>query len=586
MLTRKRVSQVLFSKRVISSRGWGCLFFFAAVALAWGSVAVASESVNLNVMPPSLLPPVNLADEPSNANPATNNTPPPDMYRAPSQLVPVTPTQAPVVPAPTYPALGNQNNFNSQAYVSPTTRAILQQIKQMAWGNSPGNVPPEMATTSPPPSIPQQPAQQMQNMQLPPMPVMNELPPANSWQNVAPPSPAQVQPYGYGSTGTQQPPTAPFTPPVTQQPQPQAFVPSVATQSPHSSDSASGRVIEPGDLLDVRLINEADVNLQTRVGEDGFVTLPFLGNVKVSGLSLGDANHLITEKYTAFYRDPVLSLIIVDREFNKFSILGHVSKPGVYEIPQSRSSISLMEAIAMASGTGQFGDVGKLSDIGQITIRRLVDGRPKELPPINGKSLEQPGVASQYQIQPGDTVIVQLASKEFFMLGEVRSPGVYKLPSMQSSIELMEAIAMAGGAARVADIGKVIIKRRVGSEEKVIQLDAEALGRNQKGSCPIYAGDTVVVELKRSDYVVLGQVARPGKFEIPPLLDSIDLLEALAAAGGPTRLADLNSVKVRRFENGKEDVIEVNVKRLMNSKEPHPFMVTAGDRIIVGERWF
>jgi protein involved in polysaccharide export with SLBB domain len=81
---------------------------------------------------------------------------------------------------------------------------------------------------------------------------------------------------------------------------------------------------------------------------------------------------------------------------------------------------------------------------------------------------------------------------------------------------------------------------------------------------------------------VLGEVQKPGQVEIPPE-GGLDLLGAIALAGGYTRVADPGNVLVRREINGKDVVARVDAKRLARDTNVEEFMVQPGDRISVGE---
>jgi polysaccharide export outer membrane protein len=84
---------------------------------------------------------------------------------------------------------------------------------------------------------------------------------------------------------------------------------------------------------------------------------------------------------------------------------------------------------------------------------------------------------------------------------------------------------------------------------------------------------------------VLGEVQKPGQVQIPPE-GGLDLLGAIALAGGYTRVADPSHVIVRRDIDGKDHVLLVNAKKLSKDTTVPQFMVEPGDRISVGESWF
>ena len=95
---------------------------------------------------------------------------------------------------------------------------------------------------------------------------------------------------------------------------------------------------------------------------------------------------------------------------------------------------------------------------------------------------------------------------------------------------------------------------------------------------------TLVGYAKRR-FTMLGQVNRPGSYEMPEgSPGGIDLLEAVALAGGYTRIAAPERISVRRQTAGSEQVMRVNAKRMAKGGES--FRVLPGDTITVGESIF
>ena len=87
-------------------------------------------------------------------------------------------------------------------------------------------------------------------------------------------------------------------------------------------------------------------------------------------------------------------------------------------------------------------------------------------------------------------------------------------------------------------------------------------------------------------FTVLGQVNRPGNFEMPEGAGGIDILEAIAIAGGYTRIAAPERISIRRRGASGDEVIRVNAKRLAKQAGGTGFRVESGDTITVGESIF
>jgi protein involved in polysaccharide export with SLBB domain len=87
-------------------------------------------------------------------------------------------------------------------------------------------------------------------------------------------------------------------------------------------------------------------------------------------------------------------------------------------------------------------------------------------------------------------------------------------------------------------------------------------------------------------FSILGQVGRPGNYEMPESSPGgIDLLEAIALAGGYTRIAAPERITVRRQSAHGDQIFKVNAKKF-NKGNGGGFRVEPGDTITVGESIF
>jgi len=120
--------------------------------------------------------------------------------------------------------------------------------------------------------------------------------------------------------------------------------------------------------------------------------------------------------------------------------------------------------------------------------------------PIAGKTPEEARdtirerLAKDYLVDPQVSLtVVEYAKRLFTVMGEVQRPGTYEIPHDQS-VNVLQAIAMAGGFTRLGAASKVVVHRIEGSEKKVYHIDAGAMAQNEKlDPFPIIPGDTITV---------------------------------------------------------------------------------------------
>jgi polysaccharide export outer membrane protein len=77
----------------------------------------------------------------------------------------------------------------------------------------------------------------------------------------------------------------------------------------------------------------------------------------------------------------------------------------------------------------------------------------------------------------------------------VQRPGTYRFPATeQQNLDLLQVIGIAGGYTRLADSGRIIIKRRIDGSEKIFRLDGKRLARGESGEpFSIISGDVITV---------------------------------------------------------------------------------------------
>ena len=94
-----------------------------------------------------------------------------------------------------------------------------------------------------------------------------------------------------------------------------------------------------------------------------------------------------------------------------------------------------------------------------------------------------------------------------------------------------------------------------------------------------------VIEYAKRRFTVLGQVQKPGTYEIPNE-ESMTFLQAVAMAGGYTRLANRGSVTVTRMVGGKKTAFNLDLKSATSDLSTQPFEILPDDTITVAERIF
>ena len=89
--------------------------------------------------------------------------------------------------------------------------------------------------------------------------------------------------------------------------------------------------------------------------------------------------------------------------------------------------------------------------------------------------------------------VLEFSKRRFTILGQVTKPGQIDFPD-NSTVDVLQAIGMAGGYTRNADPGRVYVKRKVDKRQIVLTLDARRMARDAATTpFEILPGDTITV---------------------------------------------------------------------------------------------
>ena len=203
-----------------------------------------------------------------------------------------------------------------------------------------------------------------------------------------------------------------------------------------------------GDVLRITVYGQPDLTTEARVGENGGITFPLIGDVKLAGITPARGETEIAQRLSkgGFILEPFVTLNVMQYRSQQISVLGRVNRPGKYTL-EKISRIS--DALALAGGIIIDG-----SDT--VTLVRTRDGKP-EYRDIDVIALFRPGgEASNELVQDGD--IINVARQPmFYIYGEVQRPGAFRL---EQNMSVVQALSMGGGVnARGTQRGIRILRR-------------------------------------------------------------------------------------------------------------------------------
>lgn len=238
------------------------------------------------------------------------------------------------------------------------------------------------------------------------------------------------------------------------------------------SEAQRDYVLGPGDVVRVSVYQNQDLTLETRITESGTISYPLLGQVRLGGLSVPQAEKVIADglKNGNFVRQPQVSILVTQVRGNQASVLGMVNRPGRYPIEQT--GMRLSELLATAGGIAQGG-----SD--QVVLSGMRDRKPLRVVIDVPLLFAESGGVNDPVIANGDTVYVERMPM-VYIYGEVQRPGAMRL---ERDMTVLQGLASGGGLTQRGTEKGLRLHRR-GADGKVQILQP---GMND----PLQNGDVI-----------------------------------------------------------------------------------------------
>ena len=116
-------------------------------------------------------------------------------------------------------------------------------------------------------------------------------------------------------------------------------------------------ILGAGDKIAIKVFGQEDLSIESFLGNSGSVNYPFLGEVKVAGLSIKQVELAITQGLKGDYLvNPNVYVQVI--EYRPFYIHGEVNKPGGYPY---QPGMTINQAVALAGGLTDRADKDKIS---------------------------------------------------------------------------------------------------------------------------------------------------------------------------------------------------------------------------------
>jgi len=254
-------------------------------------------------------------------------------------------------------------------------------------------------------------------------------------------------------------------------------------------------ILGEGDRLSIRVFGVDDMpDRPVDVSAESDIVAPQVGRVNVGGMSVRALESALTQKYAKFYKDPEVTVTVIEYRSQPVTVIGSVFTPGVIQL---RRPTRLMEVISQAGGLKP--DAGDRVLITrkpassnasalandqnfttqEVDVRKIIEGQDPSLNVL---------VRSQ------DLITIPKA-KLVYVVGEITRPGGYVLEGHSSSITVLQALALAGGANKTALTSQTrILRAGVDSTHRTeLKIDLHKMLANKAPDVELRADDILFV---------------------------------------------------------------------------------------------
>jgi len=222
-------------------------------------------------------------------------------------------------------------------------------------------------------------------------------------------------------------------------------------------------ILGPADIVSINLTDTDDIDNSYEIDPDGMIDLPFIGKIKISSLTVDEAQNILKEVIGNFYKNPDLQISVEEYNSSKVYIVGAVRNQITINLDQK--PVKLIEAAIQANFNPNAAD--KL--LGTKGFLR----RDNKVYKINlNNAFASLDDKENFFLKKDDVIFVDRNSDSIHVFGEIAKPGEY-FPN--NNYSLTELISTTGLNQLTSNAKKIyVIREDFNSflKIKVFQLDA------------------------------------------------------------------------------------------------------------------
>ncbi|CAN5862499.1 N/A [soil metagenome] len=250
---------------------------------------------------------------------------------------------------------------------------------------------------------------------------------------------------------------------------------------------AAAYKLGPGDKLDIEILGETGSRAETFVTPDSKLYYNLLSGIDVDGITTVQLKQQLETKLVQFYKNPQVSVTLLDAVSQRVWVLGRLNSPGIYPI---KRPMRVLDAIALAGGLFASRFTGTTEELADLQHSFLV--RNGAMMPVDFQKLIRDGDLNQnIYLQANDFIYLPSSlTNEIYVLGAVMEP---RPVGFMNEMNLMAAMSKGLGLRPDADLTRVSIIRGSLTDPKIATVNAKEVMTGKATNIRLEPGDIIFV---------------------------------------------------------------------------------------------
>lgn len=325
-------------------------------------------------------------------------------------------------------------------------------------------------------------------------------------------------------------------------------------------------VLGVNDVLELNVWGIQQFSYSGKISTRGIISVPNVGEIFVSGLTLDAAETKIKSAISRIYSSvgsgSKFSINVSSFRTISITIIG-ARQPGNYKVS---SMSTVFNALHVAGGPSDIGSYRNIEVIRNDKVIRVVDLY---------KFLARGDQSDNISLKDNDVIRIPAFKARVTIEGEVKRPGIFELATGENLERILE---YAGWFTESAYINRIAIEQKTGSERKVADLNAT----NYAAYIP-QAGDVIsiakILDRYENRVQIRGAVFRPGAYSIEPNMTIKSLVEK--ANGVVENVFLERATLIREQADLTKTYVTINLKAALLGDQAQNLLLQKEDELVI-----